>query len=279
MITPTQLVIDLILAVNHPSKPITTENITLGLPSVVTDTSIKNRNTFIKATAVPGKGWRGSQTFYYNRWDLGETFQNIPLKYVLAEGETIDRVGLASWLAGRHGIELSAADVVAGLLDLSVLPQNVKLVANVNSLAWKGQVDITLDSASLDLEQTLSVTTLDGLWLPSRDITKGQAQFYSYQLDGIVYNDSLVLMNSGSSVETTEFAALLSNITGDDWVVTTEANNFNLKGSSVVYNGMSGAAPAGIKQNPAYSKVMVIQLGSGCTNFGGCLTIWYGTKA
>lgn len=65
------IVIDLIRE-KHPGQVLTTAMVTFGFPHVNVKTPERPNNTVIVATAVPGRRYVGSQSFYYNRVKISD---------------------------------------------------------------------------------------------------------------------------------------------------------------------------------------------------------------
>lgn len=63
------VVIDLIRQDNL-NRPLSPGQVTFGSPSIFIPVTGVDRNTVVRATAIPGRGFRNSQTFYYNRVKL-----------------------------------------------------------------------------------------------------------------------------------------------------------------------------------------------------------------
>ena len=68
-------------------------------------------------------------------------------------------------------------------------------------------------------------------------------------------------------------AGVMETLTGDEWLCVDNTAPFNLKGSVVVYNGLRTEQYQ--VESPAYSYVMVIEIGELCSNLQGLITIGY----
>lgn len=65
------VLIDLIRRDNQ-GRPLTHAQVTFGVPGVIAPSPSIPRNTTIVASSIPNMGYRGNQTFYYNRAPLSE---------------------------------------------------------------------------------------------------------------------------------------------------------------------------------------------------------------
>lgn len=66
---------------------------------------------------------------------------------------------------------------------------------------------------------------------------------------------------------------ILSNLTGDDWISSPDANDFNLYGSTVIYNGFVSKDQT--LEESGYNWVVAIELDARCTNLTGIVKIGY----
>lgn len=85
------IVIDLIRQ-KHPGQLLTSAMVTFGFPNVNIPTQQRPNNTVIVATAVPGRRYVGSQSFYYNRVKISD-FPNPGLpdqtKFIVTNEKTL----------------------------------------------------------------------------------------------------------------------------------------------------------------------------------------------
>lgn len=130
--------------------------------------------TEITLTAKRGSGYRGAQTFNYNRVNITQ----VP--GIAEMGETEAEVTkLSDVLAivnARFGINLRPEDVLvngknldeaddAVVQEFDVL-QDFSLTARQNSYVWTGDIAFTLTKIRQALNEVYQVTLLDGLYAP-----------------------------------------------------------------------------------------------------------------
>lgn len=85
------ILIDLIRQ-KHPGQLLTSAMVTFGFPNVNIPTPQRPNNTVIVATAVPGRRYTGSQSFYYNRVKISDfPNPNLPnqTKFVVKDELTL----------------------------------------------------------------------------------------------------------------------------------------------------------------------------------------------
>ena len=252
-------------------------NCTLELPLVIDPLLNNGRNTSIVIKAILGKDYHGSRTVKYERLPIEKFLTGLtPTMPVPAVNSVVNVAAVTGWLRTAYGLDVVATDFTLSPIDTSVLPAAGTLTVKDTSLLWTGGFAFIVDYDVLDLVNLLTVTELDGFEYPSSDLTKGQAQVYSWSFDGTDFTHELESHPAGSAADTTAIAELLSTVAGDEWVLSGTSAPFNLTGSTVLYNGL--VAGSGVSVNTKYTKVLVLQLGALCSNLGGKLTIWYGLK-
>lgn len=122
-------------------------------------------------------------------------------------------------------------------------------------------LDGNLNRPPVDLYQPKGVLLVSGLSSHLLEDKKTEAYLYEQKVGAIVEPAS-------------EMAELLSYLTGDVWHYTPDATlDFNLYNSTIVYNGLVSSEYNA--DDPRYSYVMVIELGSLCRNLSGLLRIGY----
>ena len=271
----------LLALVNRDNQTnLTDTQVTVNAAAVNADSSIA-RDTVVKIDAIPGKGYRGSVTVYYNRIDLGVLFLNVDANVgiTVTEGDTSDK--LIPLLNEKYGTHFEAGDLVEVPLEVSTDVKEVTLAAVGGNVMYKGQfvVKYGLDETALD--SVVLITTLNGFNYPSADLTKGQASIYSYNLDGSSEpNNFWATVNAGpvTAAFVTPFNTAFR--VDEDWVFDASTKDFNLYGATVVFAGDNDPAAAlanfGVATNPTYNKVVIMQLGDECANFAGYLTVYFG---
>lgn len=261
------------------------DQITLGLPLVNPDAGIA-RDTKITLSAVPGKGFRGAVTVWYNRIDLSILFKNVSANVGLeiTEGMTTD--ALIPLINAKYGTDFEVSDFEAAT-PLVVEGGTATLTAKTDNVAYKGAFDVAYGLEEIALDSVVLVTTLTGFNYPNADITKGQAAIYSFNLDGSSQPDNFwgaVALGAVTADFVTPFNQAYR--VDEDWIFDDAAGvdevpaaDYNLAGAEVIYNGDVSAAPAGHLVNTVYNKVVLMTLSATkCANFGGTLAVYHGGK-
>lgn len=157
-----QILLDLINADNAKELPLSA--VSFGAPTVVEGGAAEA--TSVTMSANTGSGYKGSQTFTYNRVPLSFMNVNEPDLVVETVEETIH--ALIPFLNSTFGIQLTEADIVDG----PIAPQQpdvnstITITAAPGSLVFVGSVDLVSTLPLVDLATLLTVTELDGLYAP-----------------------------------------------------------------------------------------------------------------
>lgn len=152
---------------DNGDKPLTLGQATFGQPNVNIPTPDHDRDTVIVANSILGKGYKGRQTFYYNRVPLDEFVDwRIPDKSIFpmtTETMMSDLLPAinAKWSTNIQpdkilNIPLPSVGGVDGLA-------SVRLTAAPNSLVYEKFVDIWVIPPVIPLYVELPNTDLDGL--------------------------------------------------------------------------------------------------------------------
>ena len=256
------------------------DQVVLAAPLVNPDVGVA-RNTKLDFSAVPGKGFRGHVTVWYNRIDLGTLFKSIDANVGLTVTEGMTTDDLIPLINAKYGTDFESVDFVQQPLVVSDAVQTVVMAAVATNVAYIGEFTIQYGIDEVALDSVVVVTTLSGFNYPNADLTKGQGAIYSFNLDGSSQPDNFWGSVAVGAVDATFVVPFNQAYRVDeDWVFDyTQALPYNLAGATVVYNGLVAEAPAGHLVNTAYNKVVIMQLAADmCTNFGGDLTVYHGGK-
>ncbi|MNF64210.1 hypothetical protein D3C85_249410 [compost metagenome] len=158
------VVIDLIRQDNQ-NRTLTSSQVTFGTPSVYTPIPGVDRNTLMVGTAVAGRGYEGSQSFYYNRVRLVDFVdpESMSLEFTIT-----DEVNLSDLLPAineRLNINLTASKIIdKPLPDLSAhLSANIELKVTFDSMVYLGSLILEVQPNLIPLSAYLPVTELNGL--------------------------------------------------------------------------------------------------------------------
>lgn len=165
------IVIDLIRQDNE-NKRLTVGQVTFGPPNVFTPTEVIARDTVILATSVPGKGYKGPQTFYYNRVPLIDFVdQTIPdqLTFEIATETTL--ADLLPQINTRYSINLTIDKIV----NKDIPPYDntgfaeVVLTAVGTSLVYEDSITLEITQLKIPLSSVILYTALTGFAYDSGD--------------------------------------------------------------------------------------------------------------
>jgi hypothetical protein len=251
---------------------------TFGTPTPFADPQGVTNTSMLITVAEVTAPYQGSQTVYYTRLNLSDLVSLLP--------QPIPVNGLAKvsdfWavLNANYGLNFVAGDlndndpITVG----SDGSGSVTLTAQSGSMGWIGQVTLNFIAGNYNLATVVTGTALQGLLYPSQDLSKPFGELYSYWRDMTAWQADLQQITTATS-DLTTLTADLKACTGDSWI-NTAAGRFSLQGAAVTYNGpvvaftpISGTL---MTPNPAYTYVLVIQLGSGSLGYGGYLFLHYG---
>ena len=226
----------------------------------------KTRTTqVIVTTRIPGDDSKPIPVFYNRR----------PIQDYLPPDTILEKDNVAT----SHDVLWQLADNYNIVIPSEYLEQTTptgddRLLIKLKpeSLEWMGEVTVTLQE-SVSLQDVLKVTELNGFNMPDHDNPDiGQGQVYTYDLDCTFFSYFLDVLAPGIAFDDTSLAASLNTVGDDVWVAQDEAGPFNLRGSSVVFEGN----PSGLLWgNENYQKVVAVRLGPLCTNIQGQLNLHY----
>lgn len=158
---PEQVLLDLINADNAKALPLTA--VTFAAPAEVVPGEIAST---VVMSATTGSGYKGSQTFTYNRVPL--SFMNTNEPDLVIESEEASVHGLIPFLNTTFGIQLTADDIEDTPIEEQEpdVVKQVTITAKAGSLVWHGSVTLDITLPLVDLATLMTVTTLDGLYPP-----------------------------------------------------------------------------------------------------------------
>lgn len=270
----------LLALINRDNKTNLVEaQVTIGTPVANPDAGVA-RDTKVRVTAVPGKGFKAHVDVWYNRIDLSLLFKNVNANVALAVTDGMTTDALIPLINAKYGTDFEKEDFTdAQPLVVSDQFQTVTLTAKADNVAYVQSFAVRYGIEEVALDSVILVTTLTGFNYPNADTAKGQAAIYSFNLDGSTAPDdfwSTVAVGPVSASFVTPFNQAYR--VDEDWVFDgAVAKDYNLGGAQVIYNGDTSAAPADQLINSTYNKVVLMQLSATlCSNFGGVLSVYYG---
>lgn len=159
------ILIDLIRDDNS-RKTLTTGQVTFGSPSEFAPIEGVDRNTVIIATAISGRGYTGSQPFYYNRLPLSAFVPTgDPEVLTFQKGDRVKLSELLPEINARFKINLTADKIVdANLPDISEIDaDDIQLAMQPNSLVYTDTLMLRIENDLTPLSEVITKPDLDGL--------------------------------------------------------------------------------------------------------------------
>lgn len=122
--------------------------------------------TNLTLTAATGSGYRGSQTFLYNRVPLTALNDLDPGLVLTTDEATV--YDLLPFLNEHFGLNMTNKDIVDGPLPefLPDVETEFQITAKADSKIFHGTVTLTGTSPTIELAIALPVNELDGLYPP-----------------------------------------------------------------------------------------------------------------
>ena len=123
--------------------------------------------TTLTITAATGSGYRGSQTFNYNRVPMSFMDDLDPSLVIVSDELTTH--DLLPYLNEHFGVNFTTADVVLANLPEFLVDVNTDFVvtATEGSKIFHGSVTLTGTAPTIELNTILTLTDLDGLYPPT----------------------------------------------------------------------------------------------------------------
>lgn len=242
-----QLLLDSINETNGLSaNPLTLTQIGLGLPLAAT-TSDATFNTYCTVYGLYGKGYYGSVTVRYRRYDLGTFFLNV-VPTIIQSGFSPGKLSdLLPYLNDRYGLALTTADIVDVNFPYGTTDIVTTLTAKDTNWAWLGSTPIRFAQAlpyfdsvvPLDTEVTALTETLPFT-------TKPRAEYVVYGYEWSAIADTLRQASAGTAITADQLQAIQSVSTQQFSFSASDTQAVNLNnavwggpivtGSSTLYN-------------------------------------------
>jgi hypothetical protein len=170
-------------------------------------------------------------------------------------------------VVAKYGISLTDDDIVIKKI-------NTDEVTNIEILpdhpTWYGTLDVRVVEATDSLLSM--VTQLDLKFDQDEDDLKRDARLLYYGYDFTELSRLLRELAVGESLDA-ETRRTLNMVVPHKWVNYNSNRQYNLGGSQVTYNGPTDGYDG--RCNNKYANIMVLKLGSKCTNLKGDLHFHY----
>jgi hypothetical protein len=245
----------------------------------------------------------GAVELYYSRYDLATTFSENPLvvdtsgvndgalftaifeqQRVMFEraGIEIIRTPLSSAIFDNiiEGISLEAVINPTSIPQLPEIDRdgnyNFTVRAKPGSLIWVGETSLLVRPTAELLERSIMVNLAVRQYLTETKDTKTPIELiYAIEKDASQWGEVFAeRIKTGDSItDVSPFIDIARQLTGDNWVGSGYKANFNLQGSTVLYNGYNSGEF--VTDYPEFSHILVICLGDLCRNLKGIWTIQY----
>lgn len=215
-------------------------------------------NTKGVLVGIPEMGREGSFPLTWNRPDIGQIFSNIPTVYIAPNGQK-KKSDLLVTLNALYNFQLQASDIYDSVLNMAIIPQQVTLPIRENNPAFTGTLTVTVGDPQLQLESVLRNSALAGLEYPTGQAVKIQGPYYLYGFDFTYAKDQLTADFTYGAEITGALLEAFNQKAPDEWVNLDSAQDFNMRGSKVAYNGLTGGAPVYCNRD-LYTHCVVITL-------------------
>lgn len=147
-----------------------------GEPSVVMQ---HDRNSMVVVTATQASKYTGTQNVFYDRLDLTRVFSTAGIEQVELKGFDVrTTLDLLKELNHAYDLALDDRDIIDEPLDFTHFPQKVVLKVKPGSLAFHGELIVTVVDGILDLDEVITVQVLSGL-------------YYINDLSSVIVNDGM----------------------------------------------------------------------------------------
>jgi len=124
-----------------------------------------DRNTTLLVDAHPDSKFSGTQQIWYSRVDLTEMFEAAQVGSVnLSMDGVTSTLDLLPELNQLYGLALDATDIRDEPIVIGSMPQALVIHVLPGSLAFIGQLAITLEDRRVDLGTVIVARMLNGLW-------------------------------------------------------------------------------------------------------------------
>lgn len=221
-----------------PPKEFTDKRLTFGDAEVTTD---NDRNTMIDIDGIPGKGYYGGVTVYYNRLNLAD----YVTEFTFRSDQQMTKAIIINNLAARYDLEISPDD-----FDDFTIPtfdaegQNAIVHPNIKatSIQWVGDLQITLEYGKSWLDASITKQTLDRTAHPNPNPLRAYGRTSTWGIDFSGIQLALKPTKTGDYTDWDTVAALTEALGIPQWV----------KGKIV--DQLVSATPGA---NPAFQRVVI----------------------
>lgn len=268
---PDKAILDRVNAEDQLS--LTVRDVRYQSPVEIAVQPVTDSNTRIRMLATQIAPYRGAVSIMYRRALISEAFSDkggvnpIHIK-VPATAQTLHQC--LSYLNLFYGFPIEKGEVEDTRIDWDL--NQVVIRFTPEAKGWSGEVTASVEVGGYILSEIAPISPLVLFKYPQFNTKKGQAPVYSYRYDFSTFGEYLANVTAGN-MDLLEIAKRLKTTTGDDWNAYRNPDNFNIRESKFVYNGLNNN-PA-ILANRNYTRVLVIDLGLFCINFGGYLYLHY----
>lgn len=255
--------ISLINIANSAETPIALEDVDVSAPYEVNKDGC---NTEVEVTVKPSYfPLRGKQTFRYNRLPIDTVVKGDLELYM--DPEMRNSHDMIPFINQQLNINLTQNDVIND----PVVGEIHQFRASPRSYQWKDLAVLMLKHAT-PLDEIIPNTVLDGLKYPDTQAPKGQASVYSYGIDCSHIKPFLSIMAAGVDFDDTALAVEVNKTVPEVWVSVDGVADWNLRNAKCVYEGPTSGL---VGTNPAFQRVVSIELSDLCNNFAGTLNLHY----
>lgn len=235
------------------------------------------KNTVVRLSAAPGSPYKGNKQVVYDRLNLANL---AGMKGFSVYAYQIPDVhGLIPAIANYTGLHFSTADLNnVSLVDNGDGNLKAVLTAHPDSIAWIGSVELIVKPGGVPLDQAVGVPNLPGLNYPTANDQDTFGAVYLYGYDFTTYFNDIALLGTGvlSGINADKLVVALkaTDISSGAalWTNTDGATAWNLKGATVVSNGLNSSS---LPTNQAYKYVLALKLATGVLTPAGTMYLHY----
>lgn len=253
---------------------LTVADVSFGLPQPLDTVGTDGSNTQVRITMTQRAPARGAMNLRYHRVPFSTVFTDPdgvnPLRFPVGSLANSSHDVLAQ-MQRFCGLNLSVDDIERTEIDWD--RSHVLIKAAPESLGWLGEVTALISPGDVVISDAFKTVDLQQSFLyPYFNTKLGQAQVYSYRLDFSDYGSYLKAVTAGN-VDLSQIAVILKAVTGDDWSVSRNPADYNLKEATVVYNGLNTNSQ--YPGNTNYSRILVLSMSLFSLKLGGYLYLQY----
>lgn len=253
-----------------------------------------NSLTGIEVIPTPASGWRKTAQLVYRRSVIQDQFISVP--FVIYCTDTTDEVILKQ-LSEQYGLYLDLELVTIRFVQIDLnevlfrthmgsiletdacadfvqpIAHNVIITMKPEHPVYMGEINVYIREAARFLDRDVKTTLEVHRYLGPGDHNKMPAEMILPN-NRFVDHDYVMRNLKAGDLVNEWIVDTAKAVTGDKWVFTQNANNFNLYGAKVVYNGLNTGDV--YINDPKVTNLLIVQFSDDhCMNIRGQWVIGY----